>query len=75
MSTDEVLKIAKSPADLDRLLGRIEGGELSKPDWIRLQGQCRLDAMSEDERQGFLSRMHGAVLRGFKNTCEKPRGR
>jgi hypothetical protein len=75
MSSDEVLKIAKSPSDLDRLLGRIERGELAKPDWIRLQGQCRLDAMSEDERAGFLGRMHGAVLRGFKNTCPKPRGR
>jgi hypothetical protein len=75
MSSDEVLKIAKSPADLDRLLGRIERGELDKPDWIRLQGQCRLDAMGEEERQGFLARLHPCVLRGFKNACAKPRGR
>lgn len=75
MSTDEVLKIAKSPEDLDKLLTRIETGQLAKPDWIRLQGSCRLDEMSEDVRAAFLARLHPCVLRGFKNACEKPRGR
>ncbi len=66
MSTDETLKIAKSPEDLDKLLARIESGKLSKPDWIRLQGACRLDEMSEADRQGFLRRIYPCVLRGFK---------
>ena len=75
MSTDEVMKIAKNPEDLDKLLGRIEKGKLGKPDWIRLQGECRLEQMKDDEREAFLARLHTCVLRGFKNACEKPRGR
>lgn len=75
MSTDEVMKIAKTPADLDRLLTRIEQGKLAKPDWIRLQGECRLDEMPDEERDRLLARMHPAVLRGFKNSCPTPKGR
>lgn len=75
MSTDEVLKIAKSPEDLDKLLTRIESGKLPKPDWIRLQGQCQIDKMREDELVSFLERLHPCVLRGFRNACEKPRNR
>jgi hypothetical protein len=75
MSTDEVMKIAKTPEDLDKLLGRIEEGRLGKPDWIRLQGECRLEQMKENEREALLARLHPCVLRGFKNACEKPRGR
>lgn len=75
MSTDETLKIAKSAADLDRLLARIESGKLPKPDWIRLQGDCRLDKMKDAERDAFLARMHGCVLRGFKNAARKPSGK
>jgi len=75
MSTDEVMKIAKSPEDLDKVLTRIETGKLAKPDWIRLQGKCNLEQMSEEQRAGFLARLHPCVLRGFKNSCEKPRGR
>jgi len=75
MSTDEVMKIAKSPEDLDKVLTRIEAGKLAKPDWIRLQGKCNPEQMSEEQRTGFLARIHPCVLRGFKNSCEKPRGR
>ena len=75
MSTDEVLKIAKSPADLDKLLSRIESGKLAKPDWIRLQGSCQLADLKEDERTALLARMHACVLRGFKNTCPTPKNK
>lgn len=75
MSIDEVLKIAKSPEDLDKLLSRIESGKLAKPDWIRLQGQCNLEQMPVDQRTAFLARLHPCVLRGFRNSCEIPRGR
>ncbi len=75
MSTDEVLKIAKSPEDLDKLLTRIESGKLSKPDWIRFQGTCRLEDMTEEERSAFLARLHPCVLRGFKSTSKKLHGR
>ena len=72
MSTEETLKIAKSPESLDKLLKRIEKGKIPKPDWIRLQGQCRLDKMPADERAAFLARLHPCVLRGFRNACKKP---
>jgi hypothetical protein len=75
MSTPETLRIAKSPEDLEKVLGRIETGKQPKPDWIRLQGTCRLDKMKNTEREAFLARIHPCVLRGFKNACETPRGR
>jgi hypothetical protein len=71
----ETLKIAKSAPDLDKLLTRIESGDLEKPDWIRLQGSCKLEKMSDEERNAFLARIHPCVLRGFRNACKKPSGR
>jgi hypothetical protein len=75
MSIQETMRIAKSPEALEKVLGRIESGKQSKPDWIRLQGTCRLDKMPAAKRDALLERMHPCVLRGFKNSCEKPRGR
>jgi hypothetical protein len=75
MSITETLRIAKSPEDLEKVLRRIESGEQSKPDWIRLQGTCRLDKMKSAKRDAFLARIHSCVLRGFKNSCQKPRGK
>jgi hypothetical protein len=72
MSTRETLRIAKSPEGLDRLLSRIEGGELPKPDWIRLQGRCRLDRMKPAARDALLARLHPCVLRGFKIATDEP---
>ena len=75
MPTTETLRIAKSPADLEKVLHRIESGQQPKPDWIRLQANCRLDKMKSAERDAFLPRIHPCVLRGFKNACEKPRSK
>jgi hypothetical protein len=75
MSTTETLRIAKSPADLEKVLHRIESGQQPKPDWIRLQANCRLDKMKSAKRDAFLARIHSCVLRGFKNVCEKPRSK
>lgn len=69
------MRIAKSPSDLEKLLQRIESGKQPKPDWIRLQGDCRLDKMTPSVRDGFLERIHPCVLRGFKIAGEKPVGR
>ncbi len=69
------MRIAKSPKDLDKVLSRIETGQQAKPDWIRLQGTCRLDKMAPTVRDTFLKRIHPCVLRGFKNSCQKPRGK
>jgi len=75
MSRKEVLKIAKTFEDLDKLLGRIERGEIPKPDWIRLQGDCDLEDMTEEQRKSFLARLHACVLRGFKDACGMPDNR
>jgi hypothetical protein len=72
MITPETMKIAKTPEDLEKLLGRIESGKIPKPDWIRLQGRCRLDSMSVEVRQAVLARIHKCVLRGFKVATEEP---
>jgi hypothetical protein len=75
MSITETLRIAKSPEDLEKVLRRIESGEQAKPDWIRLQGTCRLDKIKSAKRDAFLARIHSCVLRGFKNSCQKPRSK
>jgi hypothetical protein len=75
MSKSETLRIAKSPKDLDKVLKRIESGAQGKPDWIRLQGSCALQDMSEGERSAFLARIHRCVLRGFRNACKAPSGK
>lgn len=75
MSTKETLRIAKSPEDLDKVLRRIETGQRPKPDWIRLQGSCRLDKMKSAERDALLARIHPCVLRGFKIAGDEPSGR
>ena len=75
MSTPEILRIAKSPQGLDSLLQRIEEGKLDKPDWIRLQGDCRLDRMKDGDRRAVLGRLHRCVRRGFKTTGEPPSSR
>lgn len=73
MLPDATLRIARSPEQLDRLLSRIEAGELPKPDWIRLEARCRLAAMKLPARQKRLARLHACVLRGFRDVCPAPR--
>lgn len=72
MITPESMRIAKSPEDLDKVLKRIESGSLDKPNWIRLQGSCRLDQMNQATRNAFLERIHACVLQGFRNVAEGP---
>ncbi|MFK7896123.1 MAG: hypothetical protein AB8G23_09825 [Myxococcota bacterium] len=75
MSSKETMRIAKSFKALDKVLTKIEKGDKAKPDWIRLQGDCRLEKLSEEERQAFLARMHKCVIRGFKNSAKKVKGK
>ena len=75
MTTPETLRIAKSPADLDKILSRIESGKRPKPDWIRLQGSCRLDQMKRKVRNAYLARIHPCVLQGFKDATKGPKGK
>lgn len=67
------LRIARTHDQLDRLLDRIESGELPKPDWIRLESRCRLSALPLPERKKRLARLHRCVLRGFRDVCPTPR--
>lgn len=73
MLPESTLRVARSQEQLDRLLGKIEKGELEKPDWIRLEGACRIAAMKLPERQKILARIHACVLRGFRDGGPKPR--
>ena len=73
MLPDATLRIARSIEQLDRLLARVEAGELSKPDWIRLEARCRIAALKPAERRKLLARLHACVLRGFRDVCPQPR--
>ena len=66
MHIESTTKVANSIEALDKLLGRISGGQQAKPDWIRLQGGCRLDRVEPEQRRLLLERLHGCVLRGFR---------
>ena len=59
-------RVARSWEALDRVLSEIENGTKSKPDWIALQADCRLDKLDKPERKALLARLHPCVLRGFK---------
>ncbi len=58
-------RIANSFERLDALLREIESQRIPKPDWIKLQGSCRLDQLDENQGPALLSRLHACVLRGF----------
>ena len=66
MEIQQKTRVAKTFEALDKLLCEIESGKKAKPDWIRLQGKCRLDNLKPARRRETLQRMHGNVLRGFK---------
>ena len=73
MLPEATLRIARSIDQLDRLLTRIEAGEVAKPDWIRLEARCRIAALAPAERRKLLARLHACVLRGFRDVCPRPR--
>jgi hypothetical protein len=65
MEVETKTRVANSYETLDKLLSKIESGQKKKPDWIRLQGRCRLDNIKPKKRAELLARMHRNVLRGF----------
>ncbi len=73
MLPEETLRVARTRRSLDRLLTEIEAGRRDKPDWIRLEGECRLAALKPAERSALLARLHPCVLRGFRDASPKPR--
>jgi len=65
MEIETKTRVANSFETLDKLLSKIESGQKKQPDWIRLQGRCRLDKIKPKKRAELLARMHRNVLRGF----------
>jgi hypothetical protein len=74
MEIETTVRVAKSYRTLDHLLDAIAAGSAEKPDWIHLQGACRIDQLSPGELRSLVRRLHSCVLRGFRvrNVC--PRG-
>ncbi len=70
MHPKATVRVANSMAALDRVLTSIESGRRTAPDWIHIQGRCRLDGLVDAERQALLRRLHACVLRGFKTPVE-----
>ena len=65
MHPKATVRVANSMNALERVLTSIETGRRESPDWIRIQGRCRLDAVATDERELLLRRLHANVRRGF----------
>ena len=66
MRGKERVRRANSHDSLDRMLGRIGSGQEPMPDWIELQGECRIDGLVPARRADLLARLHGSVCRGFR---------
>ena len=75
MEIEQTTRVARSQSALHKLLNEIESGDKAKPDWIHLQGECRLDQMAHDAQKRFLKRLHACVLRGFRATNVRVKSR
>ena len=77
MEIETTTRMARSQATLHKLLSEIEAGARPKPDWIHLQGDCRLDHLAHDAQKRILRRLHACSIRGFKasNVYQKSRAK
>jgi hypothetical protein len=75
MEIETTVRVANSRQALDRLLDAILAGSQPKPDWIHLQGNCRLDRLPEAELRSLVRKLHSSVLRGFRARNTDLRGR
>ena len=75
MSVETTVRIANTVTALERMLEGIEAGERPRPDWIHLQGKCRIDRLPGQGLEALLRRLHACVLRGFRARNARPRGR
>ncbi len=69
------IKCARSLESLETLLDSIASGVTPKPEWIRTQGECRLDKLDPAALSHILTRLHSSVLRGFKAKNVKIKGK
>lgn len=70
MECGSTVRVANSREALERLLAEIEGtleaGSRRAPDWIHIQGSCRIDELPLAELETIVQRLHRCVLRGFR---------
>jgi hypothetical protein len=71
----EVIRKVKTKKALAKLLDAIEAGRQKKPDWIYLQGDCRLDKLSRSDFESVMGQLHSSVKRGFRARNVDIRGR
>ena len=75
MANSPVRRVARSIDALSRILDQIETGEKPKPDWIEMRGDCRLENLQPGAQEKLLARLHPTVLRGFRLSKGKVKGR
>ena len=66
MSLETTVRVANSLAALEDILAGIETGGRQRPDWVHIQGRCRIDRLSEPALEALIQRLHRCTLRGFK---------
>jgi hypothetical protein len=74
MEIETTVRVANSHRTLDQLLDAILARKAEKPDWIHLQGACRIDRLPPGELRSLVRRLHKCVLRGFRARNVRPRG-
>ncbi len=75
MTIETTVRIANSMPSLERLLAGIEAGRRPRPDWIHIQGDCRLEKLPEEGLETLVRRLHASVLRGFRAKPKRSRRR
>ena len=66
MSFEMTVRVANSSGALEKLLRGIESQERARPDWIHIQGDCKLGSFSAEDLETLITRLHRSVLRGFR---------
>jgi hypothetical protein len=75
MTIENTVRIANSMPSLEQLLAGIEAGRRPQPDWIHIQGDCRLEKLPGEALEALVRRLHASVLRGFRAKPQRSRRR
>ena len=63
---EDTVRRVRSRRALEDLIAAIESEQTSRPDWIHLQSQARLDRIEPEAWPGLLTSLHRSVRRGFR---------